>query len=103
MEKVIYTWFDFTNGANVSACTIEHNPKKRIDHSCECGLKITISVPDGYHVSENESGYALLVKDGETIGMLLQYNNELNRIEEGGYSVVGNTIKGVRIISKEEF
>lgn len=82
MEKVIYTWYNFMSSAKVSACTLKHNPNKHIDHSCECGLKLTITVPDGYHISESYNYDAMLVKDGCDKGIVLQYNIALDRIEE---------------------
>lgn len=104
MNAVIYTWYDFVNGSHVSACTVKHNPDKILDHSCECGRKLTITIPDGWHIGQNESGGALLVKDGECEGKQLQYNNSLNRVEEGiGSPITGEPIKGVSIIDAEEF
>ena len=104
MNATIYTWYDFGNGAHVSVCTIKHNPEKVLDHSCECGLRLTVSVPEGWHIGQNEAGDALLIKDGDSEGKLLQYNRGLNRVEEGiGDPITGEPIKGVSIISAEEF
>lgn len=104
MDTIIYTWYDFDNGSHVCCCTIKHNPDKILDHSCECGLKLTISIPEGWHIGQNYSGCALLIKDGESEGKLLQYNRGLNRVEEGiGQPITGEPIKGVSIISAEEF
>lgn len=100
----IYTWYDFMDGGKFAPCSVRQFDKEHFDHSCECGLKLTVSVPEGWHIGQNEAGDALLIKDGENEGKLLQYNHGLNRVEEGiGDPITGEPIEGLKIISSEEF
>lgn len=94
----IHTWYDFMDGGRYPLLTTEQS--KPINHSCETGFELTITVPDGYRLGENESGNILLVPIDGGENILLVFGVQENTIVDYWTHM---PIKGVKIIEKIEY
>ena len=96
----IYTWYDFMDGGSFASCCVRKFDKEHFDHSCEQELGLIITIPDGYHLSENESGEPLLVPDNGGENILLEYNVDRNCMTD---FALGVPVKGVRIVAQVSY
>ena len=97
---VVYAMYDILSQGRYAALTRE--PRERFKSGL-IHLRLTIAIPDGYRISTNDSGDALLVSiDGNAINNHRIAYDFYNGCVASVFCGIGAPIKGCHIISREE-